>query len=303
MTLPAGTIAQPTAQTTRTVVDVQDTPTATVTTYSDGSTEITYKNQPIVDAECRNMTTGDINNGLVCQYNIGVPGKADYFEQRYIPTERWTKQVRTFGQLKADIDRMYELNPKYGQSGAWSAIYFNNPSWHPLLSGASPTGSSWAWELTNRNYDIFTGKYADDFKPDYIGVTGTSGGNTVAIRDPSTGTLIDTTNVSDPNAPIPGAGGKTITEIVYPNGQPPTSPISPSNPIPPTGTSGGGTPVAGPLGTTPGDLPILPPRTANTTMNVSDIVTTAAATQPAASPAKWLLWVLGAAALWLVFGG
>ena len=307
MTLPAGTIAQPTAQGTRTVVSVDESDTAVVTTYSDGSTDIRYKNQPIVDAECANITTADLNNGLVCQYNVGVAGKPDYFEYRYIPTERWTKQVQTWGQLKANMDRAATLNPKFAES-ARHTILFNNPSWHQIISNVqtpdgkyrSADGLSLMYHIEKGEYDVIG--YPDSYVPAYIGPTTTSGGAQVFIKDPTTGTLINTTDISDPNAPIPSAGGKTITQLVYPNGQPSTSPITAPNDVPIAGTVGGGTPIAGPLGSAPETLPIIPPRPP-TTVDVRTMVNTAAASQPSAGGGKWVLWAIGAAVIWFLVGG
>jgi hypothetical protein len=155
---------------------VNVTDQAWVITYPDGSSRIIYANQPIVDPECANLTTADINAGKYCQYNIGVPGKPDYFEYRYIPTERWTGQVQSAGELRANMALAAALNVTYSGAAQWN-VYFNNPSWHFVLNG----------DLTK------LADYPDDFVPKYIGPTTTSGGSTMYVVEPETGDHIDVT--------------------------------------------------------------------------------------------------------------
>lgn len=149
-----------------------------VISYPDGSSRIIYKDQPIVDPECTNVDTQDINNGLYCQYNVGVPGKTDYSEYRYIPTERWTGQVQSAGELRANMALAASLNAQFPDSARWN-VYFNNPSWHGILGG----------DLTK------LAQYHDDYVPTYIGPTTTSGGNTMAVVMDD-GTPIDVTDSS-----------------------------------------------------------------------------------------------------------
>jgi hypothetical protein len=173
-------------------VNVSDA--AWVITYPDGSSRIIYKNQPIVDPECVNYDTAQINAGKVCAYNVGVPNKPDYFEYRYIPTERWTGNVQSAGELRANMARVVALNPKFPDSARWN-IYYNNPSWHGVLNG----------DLTK------LASYDDDYLPTYIGPTTTSGGNTMYVVDPDSGEHID---VTDQSKVTPEQDAR-ITDIVY----------------------------------------------------------------------------------------
>lgn len=194
-----GTVAMPTttAATTPTAdpssgdVILSDTDQATVIQHADGSQTITYKNQPIVDPECVNLTTADINAGKVCQYNVGVPGKADYFEYRYIPTERWTGQVQSAGDLLANMNYAASLNAQFPDSAVWM-IYFNNPSWHVDGSLAA------AGNDPSRLRSILA-SLPPDYLPKYIGPTETSGGASMYIVDPTTGDQIDVTSGITPD--------------------------------------------------------------------------------------------------------
>lgn len=152
---------------------------AWVISLPDGQTRIIYLNQPIVDPECANLTTADINAGKVCMYNIGVPGKPDYFEYRYIPTERWTGQVQSAGELRGHMDYAATLQPNAGGGGAFRNIWYNNPSWHMVTTDPSQV------------YD--TAKFPNDYVPTYIGPTETSGGSKMYIID-AEGTPIDVTS-------------------------------------------------------------------------------------------------------------
>jgi 3D (Asp-Asp-Asp) domain-containing protein len=151
---------------------------AWVISLPNGQTRIIYLNQPIVDPECANLTTADINAGKVCIYNVGVPGTPDYFEYRYIPTERWTGRVQSAGELRGYMDYAASLQPNAGGGGAFRTIWFNNPSWHMVTTEPSQV------------YD--TAKFPDNYVPKYIGPTETSGGNKMYIID-TAGTPIDVT--------------------------------------------------------------------------------------------------------------
>jgi hypothetical protein len=104
------------------------------------------------------------------------------------------------------------------------------------------------------------------------------------IKDPTTG-VIRPLDSADINKPI---------------AQPPTSPISPPNNVPLTGTAGDGTPIAGPLGTVPGDIPIRPSTGGPL---IATAITEAAASEPSAGPGKYVIWLIGAAVIALALGG
>lgn len=289
--LPDGTVA-PTGSTI-----VKSGDTALVVTYPDGSTRIIYANAVRTDAECKQYSTADINAGLICQTDL-KDGSLNY-----IPTESWTGKVQSWGELKANMDKMARLNDKYPQSSRWN-VYYNNPSWHMVIGGSvdpsgkykTADGSSLAWQITNGNYSVLP--YPDDFTPKYIGPTTSSGGSSVFVVDPNTGIKYDTTNVRDPNQAITD-DGRSVRDIVYPPPPPKPATLDP-------GTIGNGTPIAGPIGDTGGTLPVAPnaattipviPPRVPTTANVNNLVQTAAASQPNAGPGQYVLWIIGAAVI------
>ena len=232
------------------------------------------------DLLCANATTQDLNNGLVCLYvGLGTPN-----ERRVgFTTEDWDHRVRSWGELSTQ----FAAAEWPAKTGGARAIWFRNPSWHSV-------GDVW-------NGDPKWNAMSPSFTPPSLGAYHT-GDTKLYVIDPTDGTRIHTTNVGDPNTVIT-SDGRTLVDIAYPNGQPPSSPISPANNVPDGGTIGGGTPIAGPLGTIPGTIPVLPPRVSSPIGDVRTLVNTAASAEPNASGGKWVLWVIGAAALFLVFGG
>lgn len=268
-----------------------DTPTAQVVTYPDNSTRIVYKNAPPPnDPECRQYSTADINNGLICQQDEST-GK--YW---YIPTESWTGVIQSAGELRANMRRMAELNPKFVAS-SYRAVWYHNPAWHLVTTAPE---------------DVFnTSKFPDSYKPQsvadywisyYAGIFGrpltdtekktirdqvamgvmpnpqqdvpttkADTGAKVYVVDPTTGTRIDTTAVSDPNAPITD-DGRSIHDIVYPSPPPTTNVILHDDDVDDYsgGGGGGGTtspPFVPPTTTTPVPRPPTGGGTPNT--NVS----------------------------------
>jgi hypothetical protein len=139
-------------------------------------------------------STADLNNGLTCMSDgrPGMPGNT-----KCISSERYDGRVRNWSELSAEMSWAATINPQYPDS-ARRAVWFNNPSWH--FSGD-------VWDASR------SWSFASDYKPAAIGPTQTSGGATVYIVDPNTGTKIDTTNVSDPNAPLT-ADGRSVRDIV-----------------------------------------------------------------------------------------
>lgn len=240
----------------KTIVDVQDTPTATVTTYSDGSTDITYKNQPIVDPECANYTNVDIDAGKICQYNVGVPGKVDYFEFRYIPTERWTGKVQSWGELKANMDRVVALNPKFPESARHN-VFYQNPSWHPILNNVttpdgkfrSPDGLTLSYHVEKGEYGVVG--YPDSYFPESIGPTTTTANTKTYIVDPKTGVSYEIPPGANGDTPIT-PDGRTLNQLVYPSGAPDMGSLGFDTPIPGTTGAPVSGPIAQPAGTTTG---------------------------------------------------
>lgn len=231
----------------RTVVSVVSSDTATVTTYSDGSTDISYKNQPIVDPECANYTNADIDAGKVCQYNVGVAGKVDYIEFRYIPTERWTGKVQSWGELKANMDKAASLNPKFASSSRHQ-IYYNNPSWAQVISGPvtpdgkyrSPDYLTLSYHIENGEYDVIG--YPDSFLPSYIGPTSTTANTKTYIVDPTTGIKYEIPANANGDTPIT-PDGRTLNQLVYPSG----APDPPAQGFPSSAPTSAGAPIAGPI--------------------------------------------------------
>lgn len=183
LSLPDGTVAPVGSM-------VNDSPNAIVVTYPDGSTRIIYKNAPPPnDPECVRYDTNDLNNGLICQ--------ADETRGNliYIPTERWTGKVQSWGELRANMDTAARLNFKYPDS-ARRSVWYNNPSWHAQ-------GDVWNYALGLT--------FAPDFTPTYIGPTTTSGGASMYVVDPDSGKRID---VTDDDAVTPEQAAR-IEELTY----------------------------------------------------------------------------------------
>ena len=150
---------------------VTDTDTAVVVSYPDGSSRILYKNAPPPDdAQCANLTTADINRGVICYTDASG-------SRRYIPTEMATGQVQSWGELSANMERAAQLNAQYPDA-ARRNVWFYNPSWHFV---GDVWDSSRAWN------------FAPDYMPTYIGPTTTSGGAQMFVVDPETDTRIDVT--------------------------------------------------------------------------------------------------------------
>lgn len=178
----------------------QELPNAWIVVHADGSSETFFKSTVHIDPQCQSYDTADINAGLVCAYDWPNGGGDLY----YIPTERWTGQVQSAGELLGNMQRAVALNPQFSDSAVWN-IYFNNPSWHvdPSL-GANPLPSSIIPKLA---------ALPSDYVPQYIGPTTTSGGATMSIIVPETGEQIDITGTPEPGSAITGS-----TPITTPSG-------------------------------------------------------------------------------------
>lgn len=183
-----------------------------------------------------------------------------------------------------------------GRVRSWAELS-EEMNWAATINPQFPESSRRAVWYANPSWHRYSTVYvasvpqsfAPDFKPDYIGPTTTTNNTTVTVIQPP------------PTSP-------TTTQA-------PTSPISPPSNIPIIGTVGGGTPIAGPLGSAPGSIPL--PGVLPTTLPGLDprpfVPSTITPIDPNAKPAttgatgatgsNWLWLLIVAALVFATLGG
>lgn len=245
------------------------------------------------DPRCATLTNFQIDSGAIC---YARPNGDTVF----IETESYTGRVPTWGEVKDALDTMRD---PYGATATQPYIRFNS-SWYMYLSslGTASDGLSVLWHIQQGEYGRLS--VADSFVPPKFSVIEPPPPpRPNYLVDPNTGERL----------PISDSGTVTYpdgtTAPVFPSAPTTTvSPISPPAPVPAGGVVGDGTPIAGPLGSAPGSIPLLPPNVGSLpnvggpAVNVQSVVQTAATSAPTAGVGRYLLWVIGGVVVWSLFG-
>jgi len=161
--------------------------------------EDVVRSASVVDPECATITNTKIGQGLLC----AVKGERTY----YMPTEKYTGEVPTWGEFRGWLDFRRE---DYGASGTQSYVS-GNPSWVAYLGNRLWTVQQGDYSVVDVPDSFRPPVYVPNFTPVEYDFTPKS-----YIVDPKTNERIPLPDNPDPTTPIT-ADGKTLNDLLYPD--------------------------------------------------------------------------------------
>ena len=199
-------------------------------------------------------STADLNRGLICMSD-SRPGAGGF--TKCMSSEAYDGRIRSWSELQDEMNWAATINPAFPES-ARRGVWFQNPSWH-FVGDVWDTSRTWNYApdfkpasvadvwianltaslgrpLTELEKQDVRNDVAAGATPALDGVTGVNPNQQtkVYVRDPQTGVLIDTTEISDPNVPVT-SDGRTINQLVYGDRAPEAQPAIVPSTVPATG--------------------------------------------------------------------